>query len=153
MYDLIIIGGGAAGFFAALSAKEANPEAKVALLEKSAVLLSKVRISGGGRCNVTHACFDPSLLDPKLSSRGSMSSGLFTGFSRAIRSIGSNREAFPSKAEEDGRIFPIATDPESIIDCLFRGGKVGRGDSLETADSANCQNGRGLYRGAFYAKK
>jgi predicted flavoprotein YhiN len=57
-FNHIIIGGGAAGFFAALTAKQANPNARVLLLEKSIQLLSKVRISGGGRCNVTHACFD-----------------------------------------------------------------------------------------------
>ena len=59
MYDAIVIGGGAAGFFAGIAAKAANPTAKVAILEKTAVWLAKVRVSGGGRCNVTHACFDP----------------------------------------------------------------------------------------------
>ncbi len=58
-FDVIVVGGGAAGFFAALSAKQACPDARVAVVEKTAVLLAKVRISGGGRCNVTHACFDP----------------------------------------------------------------------------------------------
>ena len=56
---LVVVGGGAAGFFAAIAAAEANPQAQVYLLEKSAQFLGKVRISGGGRCNVTHACFDP----------------------------------------------------------------------------------------------
>src|SRR5690348_12700793 len=61
-YDLVVLGGGAAGIFAAIQAKTAFPECKVILLEKSGVLLSKVRISGGGRCNATHACFDPAKL-------------------------------------------------------------------------------------------
>ena len=56
--QIIVIGGGAAGFFGAISAAENNPEAKVILLEKNRTVLNKVRISGGGRCNVTHACFD-----------------------------------------------------------------------------------------------
>ena len=56
---IVVIGGGAAGFFSALAAKEANPAADVILLERFANFLAKVKISGGGRCNVTHACFDP----------------------------------------------------------------------------------------------
>ena len=56
---IVIIGGGAAGFFSALAVKESNPDAEVILLERSSHLLSKVKISGGGRCNVTHACFEP----------------------------------------------------------------------------------------------
>ena len=56
---LVVVGGGAAGFFAAIAAAEANPSARVLLLEKSAQYLGKVRISGGGRCNVTHSCFYP----------------------------------------------------------------------------------------------
>ena len=60
--QLIVIGGGAAGFFAALACAEKNPRRRVIILEKTATLLAKVRISGGGRCNVTHACFDPAVL-------------------------------------------------------------------------------------------
>ena len=59
---MAVIGGGAAGFFAALSAAEHHPSANVVLFEKTAKLLSKVKISGGGRCNVTHHCFSPSAL-------------------------------------------------------------------------------------------
>ena len=58
-YDVIIAGGGAAGFFTAINIAEANPELKIAILERGKEVLSKVRISGGGRCNVTHACFIP----------------------------------------------------------------------------------------------
>ena len=56
---VVIIGGGAAGFFAAINIAESNPELKVVILEKSSKVLQKVKVSGGGRCNVTHACFDP----------------------------------------------------------------------------------------------
>ena len=56
---IVVAGGGAAGFFGAISAAEKNPQASVVLLERGAHLLAKVRISGGGRCNVTHACYDP----------------------------------------------------------------------------------------------
>ena len=57
--EVIIIGGGAAGFFAAINMAESNPDLKVTILEKSGKVLQKVKVSGGGRCNVTHACFDP----------------------------------------------------------------------------------------------
>ncbi|MEJ0057352.1 MAG: NAD(P)/FAD-dependent oxidoreductase [Bacteroidota bacterium] len=62
VYDLIIVGGGAAGFFAAIETATQNPTLKILILEKSTRLLSKVRISGGGRCNVTHHCFEASRL-------------------------------------------------------------------------------------------
>ena len=58
-YDVVVVGGGAAGFFAAINICELRPEMKVLILEQSKEVLNKVRISGGGRCNVTHACFDP----------------------------------------------------------------------------------------------
>ena len=61
-WDLVVIGGGAAGFFAAITSAEAQPGSRVLILEKTAHVLGKVRISGGGRCNVTHACFDPKTL-------------------------------------------------------------------------------------------
>ena len=59
VYDLIVIGGGAAGFFGAIQAAEMNPDLRIIILEKTTKLLSKVRVSGGGRCNVTHHCFEP----------------------------------------------------------------------------------------------
>jgi predicted flavoprotein YhiN len=61
-YDIIIVGGGAAGFFTAINIVEKNPKTKVAILERGSEVLSKVRVSGGGRCNVTHACFEPNEL-------------------------------------------------------------------------------------------
>jgi predicted flavoprotein YhiN len=61
-YDIIIIGGGAAGFFSAISAAEVNPKLRILIIEKSSKVLSKVKISGGGRCNVTHNCFENSNL-------------------------------------------------------------------------------------------
>ena len=61
-FDIIIVGGGAAGFFTAINIVEKNPKLKVAILERGKTVLEKVRISGGGRCNVTHACFEPNEL-------------------------------------------------------------------------------------------
>jgi predicted Rossmann fold flavoprotein len=123
MYDVIVVGGGAAGFFAAISAKQANPEAKVALLEKNAAVLSKVRVSGGGRCNVTHACFDPALLIRHYPRGGTELRGPFHVFQpRDTIEWFESRGVF-LKAEEDGRIFPATDRSETIIDCLMNEAK------------------------------
>lgn len=123
MYDLIVIGGGAAGFFAAISAKLAHPTANVALMEKSAVLLSKVRVSGGGRCNVTHACFEPDQLI-KNYPRGSQElRGPFHRFQPRDTIQWFESRGVELKAEEDGRIFPVTDSSETIIECLMREAK------------------------------
>jgi len=119
MYDLIVIGGGAAGVFAAASAKGANPNARVALLEKSAVLLSKVRVSGGGRCNVTHACFEPSHLIQNYPRGFNELRGPFHRFQPRDTVQWFESRGVVLKAEEDGRIFPVSDSSESIIDCLL----------------------------------
>jgi hypothetical protein len=115
----VVIGGGAAGFFAAVAAAEANPEAQVVLLEKSAQFLGKVRISGGGRCNVTHACFDPRDLVEFYPRGGQELLGPFTRFA-----CGDTMEWFEDrgvalKVEEDGRVFPTSDQSETIVDCLM----------------------------------
>lgn len=122
-YDVIVLGGGAAGFFAALSAKNAYPHAKVAILEKTAVLLSKVRVSGGGRCNVTHACFDPTLL-VKNYPRGSKELiGPFHRFGPQQTVEWFQERGVELKTEDDGRMFPITDNSETIIDCLVQEAK------------------------------
>jgi predicted Rossmann fold flavoprotein len=119
MYDLIVIGGGAAGLFGALAAKEANPHAKVALLEKSAVLLAKVRVSGGGRCNVTHACFDPAQLIQNYPRGANELRGPFHRFQPKDTITWFESRGVPLKTEADGRIFPVSDSSESIINCLL----------------------------------
>lgn len=119
MYDLIVIGGGAAGVFAAISAKLANPNAKVTLLEKSAHLLAKVRISGGGRCNVTHSCFDPALLVQHYPRGGQELRGLFHRFQPRDTIQWFESRGVSLKAEADGRIFPTTDSSETIIECLL----------------------------------
>ncbi|MCU0488312.1 MAG: NAD(P)/FAD-dependent oxidoreductase [Anaerolineales bacterium] len=117
-YDLVVIGGGAAGFFAALSAVEARPGMRILILEKSDKLLAKVRISGGGRCNLTHACYDPAQL-VDFYPRGSREMrGPFTYFQPKDTITWFEAHGVPLKTESDGRIFPKSDRSDSVIDCL-----------------------------------
>ncbi len=119
-YDLIVIGGGAAGFFAALSAKETSPHAAVLILERSSHLLSKVRISGGGRCNVTHACFDPIRLASHYPRGGKALIGPFTRFHPRNTVDWFAGQGVSLKTEPDGRMFPVTDSSQTIIDCLLK---------------------------------
>jgi predicted Rossmann fold flavoprotein len=119
----VIIGGGAAGFFAAITCAEQNPEAKVLLLEKSQHLLTKVKISGGGRCNVTHACFDPAEL-VKNYPRGSKELlGPFTKFQPKDTIVWFKQKGVELKTESDGRMFPVTDSSQTIINCLVNAAK------------------------------
>ncbi len=117
--DYLIIGGGAAGIFAAIEAKRTHPKASVLLLEKSAVLLSKVRISGGGRCNVTHACFDPLLLSKNYPRGGKELIGPFHRFGPRDTVEWFESRGVKLKTESDGRMFPTTDSSETIIHCLL----------------------------------
>jgi predicted Rossmann fold flavoprotein len=120
MEDLIVIGGGASGVFAAICAKTAHPLSKVTLLEKSSVLLAKVRVSGGGRCNVTHSCFEPASLVKNYPRGFRELLGPFHQFQpkQVVEWFESRGVAL--KTEADGRIFPVSNQSESIIDCLLQ---------------------------------
>lgn len=116
---ITIIGGGAAGFFAAIRAAETHPEAEIVILERGRDVLQKVKISGGGRCNVTHACFDPRAL-VKFYPRGEKElRGPFTQFACGDTMGWFEDRGVPLKIEEDGRIFPVSNSSQSIIDCLW----------------------------------
>lgn len=119
MYDLIILGGGAAGIFSALTAKAASPSKKVLVLEKSAKLLTKVKISGGGRCNVTHACFDPKALCQNYPRGGKELLGPFHRFQPQDTIDWFYRRGVKLKTEADGRMFPTTDHSETIIQCLL----------------------------------
>jgi len=117
--EIVIIGGGAAGFFAAIQAAELAPQAKVIILEQLPNLLGKVKISGGGRCNVTHACFEPREL-VKHYPRGSKALlGPFHRFMTGDTMAWFEERGVPLKIEADGRVFPQSDDSQSIIDCLM----------------------------------
>jgi hypothetical protein len=117
--SVLILGGGAAGFFGAITCAEANPQARITILEKSRALLSKVRISGGGRCNVTHACFDPALLVQHYPRGSAALRGPFTRFQPRDTIEWFEQRGVPLKTESDGRVFPVTDRSETIVECLL----------------------------------
>ena len=118
-FDIIIVGGGAAGFFTAISIVEKNPKLKVAILERGAEVLQKVRISGGGRCNVTHACFEPNEL-VKFYPRGEKElRGPFHQFGSGDTVEWFEKHGVELKTEADGRMFPVSNSSQTIIDCFL----------------------------------
>lgn len=119
-FDIIIVGGGAAGFFAAINIVEKNPKLKVAILERGKEVLSKVRISGGGRCNVTHACFEPNEL-VKFYPRGEKElRGPFHQFCSGDTIEWFDNHGVELKIEADGRMFPVSNSSQTIIDCFIQ---------------------------------
>ena len=119
-FDIIIVGGGAAGFFTAINIVEKNPKLKVAILERGSEVLSKVRISGGGRCNVTHACFEPNEL-VKFYPRGEKElRGPFHQFCSGDTMEWFNNHGVELKIEDDGRMFPVSNSSQTIIDCFIQ---------------------------------
>ena len=118
MNKIIIIGGGAAGFFTAINAKEQNPDLDITILEKGNDVLQKVKISGGGRCNVTHACFEPKEL-VKFYPRGEKELlGPFHTFMTGDTFEWFDDRGVPLKIEDDNRVFPEANTSQAIIDCF-----------------------------------
>ena len=118
-YDIIIVGGGAAGFFTAINIVEKNPKIKIAILERGKDVLEKVRISGGGRCNVTHACFEPNEL-VKFYPRGEKElRGPFHQFASGDTIDWFEKHGVDLKIEEDGRMFPVSNSSQTIIDCFM----------------------------------
>ncbi|MFV8392370.1 NAD(P)/FAD-dependent oxidoreductase [Flavobacterium sp. LB2P6] len=119
-FDIIIVGGGAAGFFTAINIVEKNPKLKVAILERGAEVLQKVRISGGGRCNVTHACFEPNEL-VKFYPRGEKElRGPFHQFCSGDTIEWFEKHGVALKIEADGRMFPVSNSSQTIIDCFLK---------------------------------
>jgi predicted Rossmann fold flavoprotein len=120
MSQLIVIGGGAAGFFCAVNAARLQPGLKVLIVEKSSKLLSKVRISGGGRCNVTHACFDIVEMSRKYPRGGNFVKKTFHQFFTRDTIQWFEERGVQLKTEEDGRMFPTTNSSQTIIECLLR---------------------------------
>lgn len=116
---IVVIGGGAAGFFAALNAKKHNSSAKVILLEKSANFLAKVKISGGGRCNVTNACFDNQLLSKHYPRGERQLRKAFSQFDALSTIEWFEARNVPLKTYPDNHVFPLANTSQAIIDCFL----------------------------------
>ncbi len=116
--DVVIVGGGAAGFFTAITAKENNPSLKVVILEKGKEVLQKVKISGGGRCNVTHACFVPKDLCAFYPRGKKELLGPFHQFMTGDTMEWFESRGVPLKIEKDNRVFPMSNSSQSILDCF-----------------------------------
>lgn len=141
-YDIIIIGGGAAGFFAAINAAELAPNANILILERGKEVLTKVRISGGGRCNVTHAEFTPSELIKKYPRGKKELRGPFHSFMTGDTIAWFEDRGIELKIEEDGRMFPVSDSSETIIDCFLSetqrlGIKILKNHSVQTLSLEN----------------
>jgi len=145
-YDIIIIGGGAAGFFTAINIVEKNSKLKVAILERGKSVLEKVRISGGGRCNVTHACFVPNEL-VKFYPRGEKElKGPFHQFCSGDTIEWFEKHEVELKIEDDGRMFPVSNSSQTIIDCFLKATQKLKIDVLTG------QSVQELYQGENYWK-
>ena len=118
--QLVVIGGGAAGFFCAVNAARMNPDLKVVIIEKTNKLLSKVKVSGGGRCNVTHACFDIAEMSKKYPRGQHFVKKTFHQFFTTDIIQWFEERGVPLKTEADGRMFPVTNSSQTIIDCLLK---------------------------------
>ncbi|MCE2787336.1 MAG: NAD(P)/FAD-dependent oxidoreductase [Bacteroidota bacterium] len=120
---VVVAGGGAAGFFAAITCAQANKDAEVIILEKTNKLLSKVAVSGGGRCNVTHACFDLKQLSLSYPRGEKQLKSAFSRFMTTDTVKWFEERGVKLKTEEDGRMFPTTDNSETIIKCLLKEAK------------------------------
>lgn len=118
MYDVIVVGGGAAGFFSAIQIAAQRPSSKIAILERGKEVLTKVKVSGGGRCNVTHAEFDPKELVSNYPRGEKELLGPFHQFSSGDTVDFFEKKGVTLKIEEDGRMFPVTDSSQTIIDCF-----------------------------------
>lgn len=139
---IAIIGGGAAGFFAAIAAKENHPKSEVTIFEKSKKLLSKVKISGGGRCNVTNGCLSIKELSEAYPRGGKKLKKAFRIFNTKHTMEWFESRGVPLVIQEDNCVFPVSQDSQSVIDCFFRETKR-LGIKIETQMGVSIINPKG----------
>lgn len=148
-----MVGGGAAGFFSAITCAKMYPQARVTLLEAGRQLLAKVRISGGGRCNATHACFDPAILVQNYPRGGKALRGAFTRFQPRDTVEWFASHSVTLKTEADGRMFPVTDDSATIVNCLIRaaedaGVQIRTGDAVVSVKQLTSDIGEGPHSSA-----
>jgi predicted Rossmann fold flavoprotein len=119
-YDFFVIGGGASGFFAAINAAQLNPSYKIGIIEKNREVLQKVKVSGGGRCNVTHACFEASELIENYPRGRDFLLDAFKTFGPSQTMAWFERVGVKLKIEPDGRVFPLSNSSQTIVDCFLK---------------------------------
>lgn len=122
-YDFLAIGGGAAGFFAAINTKIKNPSLKVGIIEKQGKFLQKVKVSGGGRCNVTNAISDPETLSNNYPRGKEFLLEPFKSFNTSHTQFWFKERGVTLKTEKDGRVFPVTDSSQTIIDCFLKESK------------------------------
>lgn len=142
---VVIVGGGAAGFFSAITCAEAKPEVNVTIVEKGAQVLSKVRISGGGRCNVTHACFDARELTTRYPRGERALIAPFRKFQAGDTVEWFERRGVRLKTEQDGRMFPVSDSSQTIIDCLMQAANAAGVKLLTNRTVERVQKQHGLF--------
>ncbi|MEZ2237972.1 NAD(P)/FAD-dependent oxidoreductase [Microcoleus sp.] len=150
---ITVVGGGAAGFFSAITCAKMYPQARVTLLEAGRQLLAKVRISGGGRCNATHACFDPAILVQNYPRGGKALRGAFTRFQPRDTVEWFASHSVTLKTEADGRMFPVTDDSATIVNCLIRaaedaGVQIRTGDAVVSVKQLTSDIGEGPHSSA-----
>ena len=138
--DVIIVGGGASGFFAAINIAQQNPHIKVTILERGKDVLTKVKVSGGGRCNVTHAEFIPQELVLNYPRGEKELLGPFHTFMTGDTIAWFEERGVELKIEEDGRMFPISNSSQTIIDCFLEEAKKYNVEVLKNQPVINLEN-------------
>ncbi len=144
--DIIVVGGGAAGFFAAINIAEQNPELTVAILERGKEVLTKVKVSGGGRCNVTHAEFIPQDLTKNYPRGERELLGPFHTFMTGDTIEWFEKRGVELKIEEDGRMFPVSNSSQTIIDCFLFEAKKHKVSVLKNQPVISIGNDDGPWR-------
>lgn len=117
--DIAVVGGGAAGFFSAIAVKENYPDASVVIIEKSRNLLSKVKVSGGGRCNLTNGCTSIKELAGAYPRGGKALKKAFPVFSTRDAMAWFESRGVPLMIQDDNRVFPVSQTSQSVVDCLL----------------------------------
>ena len=156
--DIIVVGGGAAGFFAAINIAQQAPHLKVAIIERGKQVLTKVKVSGGGRCNVTHAEFVPADLVQNYPRGERELLGPFHQFMTGDTMAWFEERGVQLKIEDDGRVFPVSNSSQTIIDCFLDEAKKYKVEVFYSHSLKVLKHERGLFQletaqGTFSAKK